>query len=75
MDFRRTRLVDLAVTVVAVLSAVQLCNVVSMPPSRSIATVLLFATSFFGIQRIYSAVMDILIILFKPASRSDNRVA
>jgi len=75
MDFRRTRLVGVAVTVAAVLSAVQLCNVVSMPQSPSIAGWLLFASSVFGIQRIYSAAVDIFVIHIRPAARSYNRVA
>jgi len=75
MDFRRTRFVDVAVSAAAVFSAVQLCNVAGMPPPRSFATGLLFASSVFGIHRIYSAVVDILVILFKPASPRDNRVA
>lgn len=75
MDFRRTRWVDGAVTAAAVLTAIQLCDAASMPVSRSIVAGLLFASSFFGIQRIYSAIVDILIIVSKPRSPGDNRVA
>jgi hypothetical protein len=74
MPSKRTRLIDLGVSIAAALSAVELCNLVSLPVSRSMATGLLFASSVFGIQRIYSAVVDLLVILFKPASPQSNRV-
>jgi hypothetical protein len=75
MDIRRIRWIDVAVSAAAVLSALELCNAVSMPVSRSIASALLFASSFIGIQRIYSAVIDVLIILFKRTSPGDNHIA
>ena len=75
MEFRRTRWVDVVVTTAALLSAIQLCNAVSMPPFRSIAAGLLFVTSFFGIQRIYSTLADILFILYKPAAPREKPIA
>jgi hypothetical protein len=75
MDFRRSRWIDHAVTAAALLGAIQLCDAASMPLSRSIGTVLLFASSVFGIQHIYSAAVDGLIILFKRPSSGDNRAA
>jgi hypothetical protein len=65
MDIPRNRWIAFAVTVAAVLSAIQLCSAVSMSPSRSIASFILFATSYFGIERLLSALLDILIIVFK----------
>jgi hypothetical protein len=61
----RNRWTAFAVTVAALFSAIQLCFAVSMPPSRSIASFILFATSYFGIERLYSAVLDILTTVFK----------
>jgi len=75
MDYQRHRWIDSAVSAAALLSAIQLCNMVSMPLSRSLASGLLFASSVFGIQRLYSAVVDILIIAFKRTSPGGNRVA
>jgi hypothetical protein len=68
MDIPRNRWIEGAVTAAALFSAIQLCSAVSMPLSRSLSSLLLFASSFFGIQRIYSAVIDILIIVFKRRS-------
>jgi hypothetical protein len=36
-----------------------------MPLSRSLASFILFAASYFGLERFYSAVVDMLIIGFK----------
>ena len=65
MDIPRNHWIAFAVTAAALFSAIQLCFSVSMPPNRSVASFILFATSYFGIERLYSAVLDILIILFK----------
>jgi hypothetical protein len=68
MDIPRNRWIAFAVTVGALFSALQLCFSVSMPPFRSITSFFLFATSYFGIERFYSAVLDILIIVCKRRS-------
>ncbi len=68
MNFRRTRWVDGAVSVAAVLSAVQLFDAVPMSLPRSIAAGLLFASSVFGIDRLYSAMLDLFILAAKRAS-------
>jgi hypothetical protein len=68
MDIPRNRWIESVVTVAAGFSAIQLCSAVSMPLSRSLASALLFGSSFFGIQRIYAAVVDIVIIVFKRRS-------
>jgi hypothetical protein len=61
----RNRWIDGAIGAAALLSAIELCSAVSMPLSRSPASALLFASSFFGIQRLYAAVVDVLIIIVK----------
>jgi len=73
MNFRRSRGLDGIVTAAATLSAVLLCDAASMPVSRSIASGLLFVSSVFGLQRIYSAVVDILTILVERRSPGDKR--
>ncbi len=65
LNSHRNRWIESAITAAALLSAIQLCNAVSMPLSRSLASALLFGSSFFGIQRLYAAVVDLLIIIFK----------
>lgn len=69
MHSPRNRWIDSAVTAAALLSAIQLCSAVSLAPSRSFASMLLFGSGFLGIQRIYAAVVDILIIVFKRRAR------
>jgi hypothetical protein len=68
MDIPRNRWIDSAVTAAALVSALLLCSAVSMPLSRSLASGLLFASSVFGIQRVYSAIVDIMIIALKRRS-------
>ncbi len=65
MAIRRNRFISCAVTAAALFSAIGLCISVSMPLSRSLASFILFAASYFGLERFYSAVVDMLIIGFK----------
>ena len=75
MAISRNRWIEFAVTVAAFCSALQLCMTVSMPLHRSLASFFLFATSYFGIERFYLAVLDILIIVLKRRSPEVKPVA
>jgi hypothetical protein len=67
MAISRNRWIESAVTSASAFSAYLLCSAVSMPPYRSLASFLLFGFSSFGIQRMYAAVVDI-VIIFKRRS-------
>jgi uncharacterized membrane protein len=59
--------IGLTVAAASSLSAVGLMNVAGVSPFHSLATVTLYGVSMFGIERIYSALWDIAVILVKPS--------
>jgi len=66
MNIPRNRWIESAVTLAALCTSLGLCSAASIPLSRSIASALLFASSFFGIQRIYAALVDVLVMALAP---------
>lgn len=65
MDAKSGRWVGGAATVAAFLSVFQLFSFMSLSISHSAASTILFASSFFGFQRLYAFLADILVIVIK----------
>jgi hypothetical protein len=72
MGTKRNQWIQGAVGVAALLSAIQLFSLADVSISRSVATVLMFATSYFGIQRLYSALLDVALIISSHPRRQLN---
>lgn len=65
MDSQSGRWISGAVTVAALLSVSQIFSFMSLSISHSASSTGLFASSFFGFQRLYALIADMLVIAIK----------
>ena len=65
MDAKSSRWISGAVTVAALITVNQIFSIMSLSISHPAASTILFASSFFGFQRLYAFLADILVIVIK----------